>query len=38
MHAIVSKNQVVVAATINTKVEGRKKKSIEVIQIAIPEF
>jgi hypothetical protein len=38
MHAIVSENQIVVAATMNAKVEGRKKKSIKVMQIAMPKF
>ena len=38
MHAIVNENQIVVATTMNTKVEGTKKKSIKVMQIALPEI
>jgi hypothetical protein len=38
MHAVVSETQIVVAATWNEKVEGRRKKSIKVMQIAIPEI
>jgi hypothetical protein len=38
VHAVVGESQIVVACTLNEKVEGRRKKSIKVMQIAIPEM